>query len=163
MTFTVLRRGMALPMLCYCAAACGPKPEAAKALDPNAPAVVRLPPPVLPSDTAKPDTVPYYRERIRLARLELSPSYAVLGAAIVFGDRRMVASHYAPDAVLVTPESTYTGSAAIANALVALGPPNSLVEFIRTSLDLKIVDRVIEFLLNVVVAEHWNESMAGNH
>lgn len=143
MTIAALRRGMALSVLCSCAWACGRKPEAAKALDPRVPAVVQLPPPVLPSDTAKPDTMMQHRERIRLARRELVPNYAILGAAMVFGDRRMIASHYAPDAVFLTPDTTLTGSVAIANALAAQGPPRSLVEFNRTSIDVTIIDSTV--------------------
>jgi hypothetical protein len=49
---------MALPILCLAITACG-KPDArAKAADPNTPAVVRVPPPILASDTARKEVEP---------------------------------------------------------------------------------------------------------
>jgi len=140
---SAFRRCVALPLLCAGITACA-KPDArAGASDPNAPAVVRLPPPVLPSDTARPDTMRARTERVRSAQLTLASNYAVLGAAIVFGDPRMVAAEYAPDAELVTPDSTYRGIVAIANSLTALGRTNSLREFIRTSVVLRFADSTV--------------------
>ena len=140
---TALRPGTMISILCLCAVACGRKTEAAKASDPNAPAVVRLPPPVIFSDTAKPDTMLRYREKVGAANSTLAQEYAVLGAAIVFSDRRMIASMYAPDAELVTPDSTYRGFVAVANRLASLGRTQSLREFNRRSRGLGIIDSVV--------------------
>src|ERR1019366_6262362 len=121
---SAIRRAMALPMLCALVAACGRKAESAKASDPNTPAVVKLPPPILPSDTAKPDTMENHRAKVDATMSVLAREYSVLGAATVFGDRSMIASHFAPDAVLVTSDSSYMGNFAIANSLAALGTSN---------------------------------------
>lgn len=140
MTITAFRRGMVLPILCFSLAACDRKAEPAKAADPNAPAVVKLPLPILYPDTAKPDTMESHIERTNAAQSELLTNYAVLGTAVVLGDRRMIAMQYAPDAVLVTSESTYSGPVAIANALAALASSRSLRAFSRRSLDVRIID-----------------------
>lgn len=138
------RRGVALAVLCCSATACDrtPKPANATAAA-DAPAVVKLPPPILPSDTAKPDTMPAHVEKLNRVRSSTTEGYAVLGAAIVFGDRRMIASLYSPEATLTTPDSTYRGLVAIANALAALGPPKSLRSFDRRSLVTTIVDSMV--------------------
>src|ERR1019366_2482379 len=60
--------------------------------------------------------------------------------AVVFGDRRMIASHFAPDAVLETADSTFRRPVEIANALAAMGASRSLRAFRHLSLDLRIVD-----------------------
>ena len=136
---------MAIPILAFVLGACTERPAPARpnAADPNAPAVVQLPPVILPSDTAKPDTTERVRQRLAEATSALGQNYAVLGTAIVFGDRRMIASQYAPDAVLRMPGATHTGSVAIANTLAALGPPKSLKEFKRTSQGTRIADSTV--------------------
>lgn len=136
-------RAIALASICAGAVACGSESAPPRAADPGAPAVVTLPPPVLPSDTAKPDTMERVRARLAEAKMVLAQNYAVLGAAMVFGDRRMIASQYTADAVLATPDSAYRGPVAIANALAQLGPPRSLQEFRRTSLDVRIADSTV--------------------
>jgi hypothetical protein len=140
---TAIRRVMVLPMLCALVASCGKKTEPEKASDPNMPAVVKLPLPIQPSDTAKPDTMESHRAKVGAALSVLAREYAVLGTATVIGDRRMIASHYAPDAVLVTSDSSYKGSVAIANALATLGTSKSLKEFNHSSRDLQIADSTV--------------------
>jgi hypothetical protein len=141
MLTAAVRHGMALAILCCSAAACGRKAKPADAAD--APAVVKLPPLVLPSDTTKPDTMQARAEKVQAARTVLAQNYALLGAAIVFGDRRTIASMYAPEAILATPDSTYRGPVGIANALAAIGPPKSLRDFRRTSLTFRLVDSTV--------------------
>ena len=139
----VVRRWMALAVLCSVVAACDQKSGPKHTAQADAPAVVKLPPPLLPSDTARPDTIEAHNQKMREAGATLERNYAVLGAAMVFGDRRMVASMYAPSATLETPDSTYRGSTAIAYALTALGPPKSLRAFNRRSLALRVVDSTV--------------------
>lgn len=140
---TAIRRAVALPVLCVLFAACGRKTEPVKASDPNTPAVVKLPPLILPSDTATPDTMDSHREKMNAVRSVLVRGYAVLGAATVFGDRRMLATQFAPDAVLVTSDSSYKGSIAIADALAALGTSKSLREFNHSSRGFRIADSIV--------------------
>jgi hypothetical protein len=143
MLTTAARRGMVLALLCSGAAACERRAKPANTERADAPAVVKVPPLVLASDTAKPDTMQAHADRVNLVRTTLATNYSVLGAATVFGDRRMIASIYAPDAELSTPDSLYRGLAAIANALAALGPPKSLRSFDRMSRTLRIVDSTV--------------------
>jgi hypothetical protein len=140
---TAIRRAMVPAMLCALVASCGRKAEPAKASDPNTPAVVKLPPLILPSDTAKPDTMQSHREKMNAALSVLVREYAVLGAATVFGDRRMIETQFAPDAVLVTSDSSYKGSVAIANALAALATSKSLREFNHSSRGFRIADSIV--------------------
>ena len=44
--------------------------------------------------------------RKEAVRTMLVSNYAMLGAFVAFGDGRMLYSQYAPDAVLITPDST---------------------------------------------------------
>ena len=143
MLTATVRRGMALAVLCCSASACNGKAKQSNPGDPGAPAVVKLPPLVLPSDTAKPDTMQAHADKVSMARTTLAQNYALLGAAMVFGDRRTIASMYAPEATLTTPDSSYRGPAGIANALAALGPPKSLRRFERTSLASRIADSTV--------------------
>lgn len=134
---------MALAISCACVSACGGGAKPADTARADAPAVVKLPPPVLASDTLKPDTMESHVQRMSMVRGTLAGNYAVLGAAITFGDRRMIASFYTPDAMLSTPDSTYRGVAPIANALAALGPPKSMRAFNRMSVVLRVVDSTV--------------------
>jgi hypothetical protein len=108
---SALWRGMALAVLCLASAACN-KPDArANAADPNTPAVVKAPPVVLASDTAKkPDTTEI---SMLLAKTTTARNYAILGLAIARGDQAMVGAEYGPDAKLITPSGTFTGKNAI--------------------------------------------------
>lgn len=142
---SAIHRGMALSILCIFVSACsGSRADSrAPAKDPGAPAVVQVPAVVLPSDTIKKDSTPDARSALEAAKRSIAGDFAVLGAAIAFGDRRMIATTYAPDAEVITPEKTYTGSMAIASGLGRLGPSNSLAEFRRRSLAMRIVDSTV--------------------
>ena len=136
-------RGVALPVLCLGLAACGNTPAPAKKSDADAPAVVLLPPPILPSDTAKPDTMGEHVQKLASVRAHLVGDYATLGAAIAFGDRRIIATFYAPDAILITPDSTRIGIPDITATLAALGRSRSVQRFDRTPVELRIVDSTV--------------------
>jgi hypothetical protein len=129
---------MALPILCLTLAACGKPNAAAKAADPNTPAVVKLPPPVLPGDTAKKPVPPVVSDDE--ARTTLSRNYALFGAGFAFGNPRLVAESYSPTAELTTPNGTFVGQAAIVKALAKLGMDGSIKDFQRVSRVMKIVD-----------------------
>lgn len=134
-------RGMALPILCLTIAACG-KPDAKaadpKATDPNAPAVVKAPPVILPSDTAKkpdPNAVSMEYAKVTMAR-----DFAVLAAAISFGDKQMIAAQYAPDATLITPIGSFQGKEAIVAQFAGM---RGLKNFQRLSRKTSIVDSTV--------------------
>jgi hypothetical protein len=78
-----------------------------------------------------------------MAMVRTSANAAILGAAIVAGDRRMIGSMYSTDAELVTPESTLRGVVAIANALGSLGRAKSLVAFRRSSRVTRVVGSTV--------------------
>ena len=136
---------MALPILCLLALACtAPKSDKGSSLrDPGAPAVVRAPPVVLPSDTMKRPSEGSSSVKLDAARQTIATNYAVLGAAIAFGDRRMIGASYAPDAEVVTPDRQFRGLNAIVNGLASLGVGKSLKEFQRRSLVTTIVDSTV--------------------
>ena len=134
-------RGMALPILCLAIIACG-KPDArAKAADPNTPAVVRVPPPILASDTARKEVEPVVTTDA--ARMTLSRNYALLGAGLSFIDPKLLAAAYAPAAELTTPNGKFTGQAAILKEYQSFGMDGSVKEFSRQSAKLKIVDSTV--------------------
>ncbi|MDA1080568.1 MAG: hypothetical protein O2973_02655 [Gemmatimonadetes bacterium] len=116
--------------------------NAARKVDPNLPAVVQGPPIIIPSDTARPDTMPDYRQRMSDAARELIPQYSVLGAAAVFGDRRMLVSIYSPGAMLRLGDSTFTGGVRAAAALVDLFRRSSVNEMVRQSRSTNAIDSV---------------------
>ena len=120
-----------LAVLVVVAGACSPS---GKADDPNKPALVKGPPVVLPSDTLKPDTVGAARANLDAARIELTQNYAVLSAAAIFGDQRMLNSMYAPNAVLLMSDSTFNGAAAAAAEMAALARRISMTEMQRAPL-----------------------------
>ena len=142
MTSFANRRWLVLPILCVLANACSaPKADQrGAAKDPNAPAVVQAPSVVLVSDTAKKDMTTPAATSVDWAKQVIAGNFAVLGAAIAYGDRRMIGANFAPDAEVITPEATYKGVVAIANAFGRLGPAKSLRDFRRRSLVMKIVD-----------------------
>lgn len=123
-------------------AACGGVAEKSKD-DPNRPAIVEAPPIVLPSDTAKVDTMPAFRERVAQLTTELAREYAILGTAMVLDDRRMIAAPYADDAILTIGDSSYTGKTAIAFALSALARRNSLKDMTRTTRAIATLDSTV--------------------
>ena len=121
-------------MLSAVALGCSDAKPRPKPSDPAAPAVVQAPKLVLPSDTMKrPDPVPVATVTQEDARRRTAIDFAVLGAAIIFGDTRMVGSTYASDAQLTTPDSVLHGAAQIASSLIALGREKSLKDFARRS------------------------------
>jgi hypothetical protein len=137
-------RGMALTILCLAVTACA-KPDAranaSNAADPNTPAVVTAPPPVLPSDTIRKVIPPVVTADA--ARMTLSRDYAVLGAAFAFGDQKMIVSSYAPTAELTTPNGTFTGQTAIVKEYKSFGMDGSVKEFSRRSARLNVVDSTV--------------------
>lgn len=134
------QRAVALLALVGVAAACGA--EQAKN-DPNRPAVVEAPPIVLPSDTAKVDSMPAFRERVAQLTAELAREYALLGAAMVLDDRRMIAAPYADGAILTIGDSSYTGKTAISFALADFARRNSLKDMTRTTRAIATVDSTV--------------------
>jgi hypothetical protein len=101
--------------------------------DPNRPAVIQAPPIILPSDTAKPDTMPAYRAKMEAASSELLAEYSVMAAASVIGDRRTLGSALAPDAVVRLADTTFTGRDAIISGLMDFALRSSLRETLRQS------------------------------
>ena len=134
-------RGMALPILCLAITACG-KPDArAKAADPNTPAVVRVPPPILPGDTAKKEAVPVVTDDA--ARMMVSRDYALAGAGLAIMDPNLISGAYSPDAELTTPNGKFIGTLAILKEFKSFGMDGWVKEFSRQSAKLKIVDSTV--------------------
>jgi hypothetical protein len=132
-------RRMALSILCFIVSACG-KPDA-KASDPNTPAVVKAPPVVLPSDTAKKAVPPVVTEDEALRHL--LADYSLLAMAISLGDRKLIAQKYAAGGRVITADTTFVGSDAISNGLGRLGFKNSLRDFQRSPRVTKVVDSTV--------------------
>ncbi len=101
--------------------------------DPNRPAVVKGPPVILPSDTAKPDTMPAYRERMQSLSGELASQYALVGAGMGFRDPALLRAVYAPDAVVVMGDSTFSGIERIAAGLIEMGRRSGMSELNRST------------------------------
>ena len=133
-------RGMALPILCLAITACG-NPDARAKTDPNAPAVVKMPPPVVATDTVK-EVVPPVVEP-QDARTTVLRNYALVGAGLAFRDAKLLASFYAPDAVLTTPNGTATGKQAILKEYASFAMDGSVSEFTRESTVLQVVDSTV--------------------
>jgi hypothetical protein len=132
-------RRMALPILCLIVSACDKRDARASAADPNAPAVVKAPPVVLPSDTEKKiDTT--HNVPMLLAKSTIARNYAILGMAISRADRQMIALQYSTDAKLTTPGGTFIGANAIVQSYSGL---TGLKTFVRQSLVTKIVDSTV--------------------
>jgi hypothetical protein len=125
------------------AAACGKAGRSdAPASDPDRPAVVVGPRVVLPSDTAHPDTMPAYRERMEDLKRRVSEWHGFVGAMVVFGDRKVLLSYYAPSATVRIADTTLTGAQQIANGLVDLGRRTSIREFLRAPYRVHATDSV---------------------
>jgi hypothetical protein len=134
-------RGMALPILCLAMIACG-KPDArANAADPNTPAVVKVPPPILPGDTARKEVEAVVS--IDAARTKLSSNYSLLGAGLVYVDRKLLARAYSPTAEFTTPNGKFTGQAAIVKEYESFGLDGSVKEFQRQPAVTKVVDSTV--------------------
>ena len=142
---TALRRGMALAALILAVSACtnnsGSTPGAKD--DPYKPAVVKVPPIVLASDTAKPDTMQQHRMKMDAIRLKLAENYAVMDAAISHHDTRMLSVMYAPDAQLTTSDSLFEGARPIAVGLAQLSVARSVRSFSRQSSGFAVVDSTV--------------------
>jgi hypothetical protein len=125
------------------AVACGRPGASANASDPNTPAVVKVPPVVLQSDTARipvhVDSAATWQE----ARSTVSRDYAVLGAAFTYADPKLLLSSYSPTAVLTTPNGTFTGHDAILKEFRGFGMDGSVKAFTRQSQVLKVVDSTV--------------------
>jgi hypothetical protein len=128
---------------CLGSACSAPKAEPRTAAkDPGAPAVVQAAPVIVPADTlGKPR--PQSAATLSDARRTVASDFAVLGAAITYGDLRMIATVFAPDAEVITPDTTYRGIPAIVNGFSRLAAGRSLREFQRTSLTAKMVDSTV--------------------
>ena len=142
---TALRRGMALAASILAVAACNSNngSTAGAKDDPNKPAVVKVPPVVLASDTAKPDTLPQNRMKMDAIRLKLAENYAVMSAAIAHHDARMLSMMYAPDAQLATSDSLFEGTRPIAIGLAQFGVARSVRSFDRKSSGFAVVDSTV--------------------
>jgi hypothetical protein len=132
---------MALSILCFAIIACG-KPEArANAADPNTPAVVKVAPIVLASDTAKKPVEPVVTTDA--ARMMISRDYALSGAGLAMMDPDLLISGYAPAAELTTPNGKFTGKAEILKEYKSFGMDGTVKEFRRQSAVLKVVDSTV--------------------
>lgn len=133
-----MRRGVVLTgfgMACI-TAACTVRSvarDAGRKTDPNLPAVVQGPKLILASDTAHPDTLRDHRSRMSALSNELGEPYSLIAAAINFGDPRLLATIYSPDAVFAFGDSTYAGVLNVSRALVDMGRRSGLTDFVRMS------------------------------
>jgi hypothetical protein len=134
---------MALPILCLFVcliAACSKKAAPANAADdPNRPAVVKEPAPILYSDTAKRTAAAMDS---RKAQSMIFPEYAFISMAMVRGDRSVLAGEYLPDAQLILPDTTVRGAVNITGYLIALSRAKSLSGFQRITMSTTVVDSV---------------------
>lgn len=73
-------------------------------------------------------------------RIAVEQGYSLISATMQNGDLAMIAGLYAPDAVLMLPDSTVRGAPNIAGWLVALARSKSMAGFHRTSSRLTVVD-----------------------
>ena len=111
----------------------GCKSRDSAAADPARPAVVKAPPIILPSDTAKPDTMMNHIQRMADLSRQLAEPYALIAFGAVNADRRLLASFYAPEAVFSLGDSTYRGMTAVVNAVVDMGRRTGLADWNRQS------------------------------
>jgi ketosteroid isomerase-like protein len=129
-------RGMALPILCLAITACGKPGAPAKNNDPNTPAVVKAPRPLVATDTIKPPVPPVIEPDA--ARTIVLRDYALVGAGLAFRDAKLLTLFYAPDAVLTTPNGTARGKGAILREYQSFGMDGSVSEFQRQSIVLQV-------------------------
>lgn len=136
---------MALPILCLVAAvvaACDKKtanPGVVANDDPNRPAVIGEPGPVLVNDTLKPPKPTIDPRKIQI---QISPEYALMSLAMTGGDGRMVASQFEPGATLSLPDTTIRGSLAIAKFLIDLSRAKNLNYLERSSYSFSATDTI---------------------
>lgn len=137
------KRGMALPILCLfvvASAACEKQSSPAVATDdPNRPAVIQEPAPVLVADTLKPLQPKLDSKKIQI---QISPEYAIMSMAMTGGDGRMVASQFEPTATLSLPDTTIKGSISIAKFLIDFSHLRNLNYLERTSNVFSLTDSI---------------------
>lgn len=114
-------------------AGCKARDSDSAAADPSRPAVVKAPPVVLPSDTAKPDTMPDHIQRMADLSRQLAEPYALIAFGAVNADRRLLTSFYGPEAVFALGDSTYKGMTAVVDALIDMGRRTGLADWSRQS------------------------------
>ncbi len=131
---------MALPILCLAIAACGSKDAPAKS-DPNAPAVVKVAPPLLASDTEKKVKQPVVSDMD--ARNTLARHYALLGTTLAMMDAKTVMQEYAASAEFTTSNGSFVGTDAIAKEMDRLTTGRTIKDFSRTSRTFQIVDSTV--------------------
>lgn len=129
-------RGMALPILCLAITACGKPPAPAKNNDPNAPAVVKAPLPLVATDTIKPPKPPIIEPND--ARTIVLRNYALVGAGLALKDAKLLSAFYSDSAVLTTPNGTARGKSAILREYQSFGMDGSVSEFQRQSIVLQV-------------------------
>lgn len=130
-----MRNTIAICAVALLSAACSESKNVADAskADPNTPAVIQAPPIILPSDTAKVDTMPAYRDRMSAALSEINPEYSLLTATAVLGDRRMLAATLAPDVTMRLADTTFTGRDAAVFGFTDFMLRNSVKDLLRQS------------------------------
>jgi hypothetical protein len=137
------RRGMALPILCLfvlAIAACDKKVSSSVASDdPNRPAVIKEPAPVLVADTLQPPKPTIDPKKMQI---QISPEYALMSLAMTGGDGRMVSSQFEPNATLSLPDTTIKGSVAIARFLINFSHARNLNYLERTSNVFSLADSI---------------------
>jgi ketosteroid isomerase-like protein len=129
-------RGVALPILCLAMSACGNPDARPKNNDPNAPAVVKAPLPLVATDTQHPPVPPVVEPSD--ARATVLKNYALVGAGLALRDAKLLAAFYAPDAVLTTPNGTAKGKDAILREYRSFAMDGSVAEFQRQSIVLQV-------------------------
>jgi hypothetical protein len=133
---------MALPILSLfmlSVAACEKKTAVADANDPNRPAVIPAPAPILAADTLKPPQPKLDPKKIQV---QISPEYALMSMAMTGGDGRMVATQFESNATLSLPDTTIKGSIAIAKFLVDFSHTRNLNYLERTSNVFSLADSI---------------------
>lgn len=135
-TFTILA-------LFTVAAACGGKAKPDPKSPALEPAVVSIPSDLperkLDTSAAKPKST-VIPEAPAAREAELRSSYSVMAAMIAHQDARMLMGLFAPDARLVMPDSTYSGSMTVARAYLSRIQTKTLAGFQRTSVGTRVLD-----------------------
>jgi hypothetical protein len=129
----------------FAVAACGNNSGSAPGAndDPNKPAVVKAPRVVLPSDTAKPDTMAAHNTKIALIHGKLEIYRANLDAAIAFQDTKWLSTLYAPDAKLTTSDTVFEGSRSIAIGLARMTVARSVRSINHRSSGFSVLDSIV--------------------
>jgi hypothetical protein len=136
------RRGMALPILCLfvlAIAACDKKASAVAAdpNDPNSPAVVKEPAPILVGDTLKPKVPLVDTARFRQT---VRNEYAIMAMMMISHDGRSLVTEFEPNATIAYPDSTVQSSVRIAKYLIDFAASKSVMDFQRASEKFQLTD-----------------------